>query len=111
MNDKELLDHAARAAGMIIDKSPNNGGGRGNTGFDLVGNLVLDWHNNKTWNPLTDDGDRYRLARALGFVIDFELHTVGATIAGEHHLFQWGGKIDEAHAFVIAAAEIGRNTQ
>ena len=30
------------------------------------------------------------------------------TIAGEPHLFQWGGKIDEAHAFVLAAAEIGR---
>jgi hypothetical protein len=62
MTDRELLELAAKAAGLHIDKSKNNGGGAANTGFDIAGNAVLDWHNNKTWNPLTDDGDALRLA-------------------------------------------------
>ena len=65
MTDRELLELAAKAAGIHIDKSPHNGGGYGNTGFDLLGNAVLDWHNNKRWNPLADDGDALRLAVAL----------------------------------------------
>lgn len=64
--DRELLEAAAKAAGIEIDKSVFNGGGTGNTGFDLLGNAVLDWHNGKTWNPLTDDGDALRLAVKLG---------------------------------------------
>jgi hypothetical protein len=66
MTDRELLEKAARAAGMIIDKSPYSGGGTGNTGFDAAGNAVLDWHNGQTWNPLRDDGDALRLAVKLG---------------------------------------------
>jgi hypothetical protein len=66
LTDKELLELAAQAVGLTIDKSPNNGGGYWNTGFDLAGNLVLDWHNNKTWNPLHNDGDALRLAVKLG---------------------------------------------
>ena len=71
MNDRELLELAAKAAGIKIDKSETNGGGRGNTGFDLLGNAVLDWHNDKTWNPLTDDGDALRLAVRLSIKLDF----------------------------------------
>lgn len=66
MTDRELLERAAKAAGIKIDKSEFNGGGRGNTGFDALGNAVLDWHNGETWNPLTDDGDALRLAVKLG---------------------------------------------
>jgi hypothetical protein len=65
MDDKTLLELAAKAAGIKIDKSETNGGGRGNTGFDVMGNAVLDWHNNVRWNPLTDDGDALRLAVKL----------------------------------------------
>lgn len=65
MTDKELLELAAKAAGIKIDKSPFNGGGANNTGFDLMGNAVLDWHNDQRWNPLTDDGDALRLAVKL----------------------------------------------
>jgi len=65
MTDRELLEAAAKAAGIRIDKSSTNGGGAGNTGFDLCGNAVLDWHNGVTWNPLTDDGDALRLAVKL----------------------------------------------
>ena len=63
--DRELLELAAKAAGIQIDYSRFNGGGTKNNGFDLAGNAVLDWHNYKTWNPLTDDGDALRLAVKL----------------------------------------------
>ena len=65
MEDRELLELAAKAAGIKKDDSPYNGGGFGNDGFDCMGNMVLDWHNNKHWNPLTDDGDALRLAVKL----------------------------------------------
>lgn len=65
MTDRELLELAAKAAGIKIDKSPYNGGGNRNTGFDVDGYAVLDWHNGKRWNPLTDDGDALRLAVTL----------------------------------------------
>lgn len=64
--DRELLERAAKAAGLSIDKTETNGGGRGNTGFDMMGNAVLDWHNNVRWNPLTDHGDALRLMAKLG---------------------------------------------
>ena len=70
MTDRELLKAAAKAAGIVIDKSSTNGGGRNNTGFDLLGNAVLDWHNCTTWNPLTDDGDALRLAVKLRFHVN-----------------------------------------
>jgi hypothetical protein len=93
MTDKELeLTHlAAKAVGIKLD-----------SGMTRISGTM------RTWRPLEDIVDRYRLAQKLGFAVDFELHTVGVTIAGEPYLFQWGGKLDEAHAFVLAAAEIGR---
>lgn len=74
MDDRTLIERAAKAAGIEIDKSPYNGGGLRNTGFDLSGNAVLDWHNYKTWNPLTDDGDALRLAVQLKVSVHFETH-------------------------------------
>ncbi len=65
MSDRELLEMAAKGAGLTIDKSPYNGGGARNDGFDLAGNAMLDWHNGVRWNPLTDDGDALRLAVSL----------------------------------------------
>lgn len=66
MTDRELLELAAKAAGIRIDKSEANGGGVGNDGFSVTGDAMLDWHNNIRWNPLTDDGDALRLAVDLG---------------------------------------------
>ena len=70
MTDRELLEAAAKACALRIDRSPHNGGGSGNTGFDALGNVVLDWHNGKKWNPLQDDGDALRLAVKLRLHID-----------------------------------------
>lgn len=80
MTDRELLEDAAKAAGMVVDKSPFNGGGSWNTGFDVIGNAVLDWHNGKTWNPLTDDGDEARLEAALQMHVEWHPATETVTV-------------------------------
>uniref|UniRef100_A0A6M3M7T6 Uncharacterized protein n=1 Tax=viral metagenome TaxID=1070528 RepID=A0A6M3M7T6_9ZZZZ len=105
MTDRELLELAAKAAGLKIDKSPHNGGGTKNDGFDLLGNAVLDWHNNIRWNPLTDDGDALRLAVDLGLLSH-------PTIPHEQAIAKFtGAKSLHAatrRAIVRAATEIGR---
>lgn len=122
MNDRELLELAAKAAGVRIDKSKYNGGGAANTGFDTSGSAVLDWHNGKTWNPLTDDGDALRLAVKLNIDVIFatEIHPMHA----HRQVSAWYGdeakRVDEfmrvpmaatRRAIVRAAAEIGKAMQ
>jgi hypothetical protein len=70
-NDRELLEAAAMAAEIEIDTSPYSGAGGGNDGFDVMGNVVLDWHDGETWNPLTNDGDALRLAVKLGIEVKY----------------------------------------
>ena len=57
MTDKELLELAAKAAG--IEYNPNYG-----KGF-----WVGEFYSGKEWNPLTDDGDALRLAVKVGVLI------------------------------------------
>ena len=91
--DRELLELAAKAAGVRIDKSPYNGGGHGNTGFDVLGNAVLDWHNGTKWNPLTDDGDALRLAVNLQLTVCNEHLSAGCVYCTA--AFDWDGpKVD-----------------
>lgn len=73
MSDRELLELAAKAAGLKKDDSPYNGGGAGNNGFSITGDMVLDWHNNKRWNPITDDGDALRLAVKLRLTVETDI--------------------------------------
>lgn len=65
MTDRELLQMAAKAAGI-----PTNGKFRANQGVffdegDGAG-AEIGW-----WNPLTDDGDNARLRRALRIVVQW----------------------------------------
>lgn len=60
MSDKELLELAARAAGIEGAWTDSGCDDRGNdTGLLLAGNT------NYIWNPLADDGDALRLAVKL----------------------------------------------
>ena len=70
MTDKELLELAAKAAGMQIvgevDKMIAQPDHR--TGGYVIRN---DRGGDSCWNPITDDGDAFRLAVAMGFSLEF----------------------------------------
>ena len=116
---RRLLELAAKAAGIKIDKSPYNGGGRGNNGFDVCGNAVLDWHNGVTWNPLEDDGDALRLAVKLGIELAFTRNKIGAGRHSTASYLAWANedrKVEDPfaatrRAIVRAAAAIGEKME
>lgn len=103
MNDRELLESAAKAAGYgelrILDDS----------------SIIV---NSRRWNPLTDDGDAFRLATKLDLM---PMHNVAL---GDVHVFCMeingelpGERYDDHNgdrcaatrrAIVRAAAEIGK---
>ena len=103
MSDRELLELAAKAAGMP-------------THTDGVG-VVMAHH--PSWNPLTDDGDALRLAVKLG--LDLDLHGCNSThpyacafdcnrnISEEEQPDNGDPCAATRRAIVRAAAEIGRN--
>jgi hypothetical protein len=85
MTDKELLELAAKAAGVECKKTP-------------IGFYLLD--EDRNWNPLADDGDALRLALKL---MEFEpyksrgyLPTITSDVAATRR------------AITRAAAEIGK---
>ena len=88
MTDKELLEKAAKAAGI-----PES-------------NICL------VWNPLTDDGDALRLAVKLGMLIDVVDDASGANVINykfcseEHNNDPYAAT---RRAIVRAAAEIGKD--
>jgi hypothetical protein len=66
MTDQELLEYAAKAAGLEINKSLTG------TLFVLKG--VSQWCD---WNPLIDDGDALRLAVKMGMEVYIDTHPEG----------------------------------
>ena len=112
-NDSELLELAAKAAGIENNQWSNCNTG----GFVAIGDQYLDiWGDeriNRTfWNPLTYDGDALRLAVKLSLTVYQwadevcacnEKGTVNEVVAriGDHYAAT-------RRAIVLAAAEIGR---
>lgn len=103
MEDRELLELAAKAAGMTVCncRQPEQG--------LMVNETAL-------WEPLEDDGDALRLAVKLR--LDLSIGD-DATFAGDIYRDKWDSYEDyKAHggddlaavrrAIVIAAAEIGK---
>lgn len=66
MDDRELLELAARAAGLKARWFPEHA-----PGLKLFGV-------NAPWNPLADDGDALRLAVSLGMTVDVQTGLSGA---------------------------------
>jgi len=73
MNDRELLELAAKAAGIVPAPNP----------FDVgpnVGMAVIGWGDRAGreigWNPLTRDGDALQLAVKLRLSINLDAHPV-----------------------------------
>lgn len=102
MDDRELLELAAKAAGYDVDWKED--------GFYFG----LGTYTPKYWNPLTDDGDALRLAVKLRLHIGLENSAVSVWDTGRLRNFQTEGFLhkDEyaatRRAIVRAAAEIGR---
>ena len=72
MTDKELLEYAAKAAGIELDWDipPNSNSPWSITGEgDERGSAA-------EWNPLTDDGDALRLAVKLNLTVKIDLHEI-----------------------------------
>ncbi|AKJ28801.1 hypothetical protein [Caldimonas brevitalea] len=96
--DREMLELAAKAAGAHSTLKAFKDG------------IWVQWSPNlrgfTRWDPLTDDGARYRLLSKLRGRIDFEICVVRI---GNHVCVCWPeDEPDEARAVVRAAAEIGR---
>ena len=100
MSDRELLEAAAKAAGMNIEWQP------------------CGWaHNNETgceWNPLTDDGDALRLAVKLRLTVNCSYDDVvicGQEFTQKEVFIERNGEDPLAatrRAIVRAAAAIGK---
>lgn len=101
MNDRELLELAAKAAGIEIEPHPNRG---------IVSSLQF-IAEGKSWNPLADDGDAFRLAVRLGIPIhpNMRSNTAGACTQRYNFEERHNGDAFAAtrRAIVRAAAKIG----
>ena len=69
MTDRELLEQAAKAAGIDCVWNGDI--------FEYKPRFEIDW---VVWNPLTDDGDALRLAAILGIDLVFNKNCVDAFI-------------------------------
>lgn len=111
MNDRELLELAARAAGMNIQRSRlddplhrdflMNGEGVRNPGQCSF-----------PWNPLTDDGDALRLAVKLNFTVSISDEFTKVTHGFEEGIIEYADGHKEfatRMAITRAAAEIGKS--
>lgn len=120
--DRELLEMAAKAAGMVIMGEQQ--ARRDRLGCGHIGLWVTDktGGDNTCWNPLEDDGDALRLAVKLGIDVyaDIPKNYPGAPNCAEaqrvdvliiEDFAAHNGDIYAAtrRAIVRAAAEIGRN--
>jgi hypothetical protein len=99
MTNKELLELAAKAAGIDISDAT----------FDGWGDVIQ-----SEWNPLTDDGDALRLSVKLGIHIGYDFSDcIGVTQAAQTLQLiidePWGsdGFAATRLAIVKAAAAIG----
>lgn len=99
MTDRELLELAARAAGVDWFDEPAAKSGRG-----------LHLKSGPFWNPLEDDGDALRLAVKLGMDVCFGSNYV--IVRGSVQMPTVNNADDPyaatRRAIVRAAAEIGR---
>jgi hypothetical protein len=96
MTDREYLELAAKACGMTVQEA-----------LQKLGKPISLY---SEWNPLYDDGDALRLAKARKMTVAWEPSrggwSVGAIVDGE---FRWlAFDVDCNRAIVRAAAEIGK---
>ena len=113
MTDRELLELAAKAAGLdtprYVQWDGRKLGWKNNEGISVESGPTAQ----RLWNPLTDDGDALRLAVKLGLCVDCSRPSAGEPY--KNHAI-WldelmGNEELTRRAIVLAAAEIGKNMQ
>lgn len=111
MTDRELLELAAKAAGMAGWKY----GGEVFGMLEVIDPLRMHESGSKgsCWNPLHNDGDALRLAVKLGMMVDSDIKDADSTViaAGIWEREKHGAEPYAAirRAIVRAAAEIGKS--
>jgi hypothetical protein len=81
MDDRQLLEAAAKAAGYTdAEWQDMEGWGEVRYGFSSA-----IWTGEKYWNPLAKDGDALRLAVALGLVVDCSRPSAGPPFYSHTH--------------------------
>ena len=106
MNDRELLEDAAKAAGYVLQETED--------GYEC------NFDDSRIWNPITDDGDAFRLMVKIGlrdyFGLEVQETCTQATCfePWEHCEFEYHKDHQDPlaatrRAIVRAAAEIGRS--
>ena len=95
MTDEELLDSAAKAVGYVLLSN---------------GQAYSQDKGNFDWNPLTDDGDAFRLAVSMFRDIHFWYFDNSVSVGNEQRVVCGDDPCaDTRLAIVRAAAEIGRH--
>lgn len=121
-SDRELLDLAAKAAGIALywpDDATFDEGWALPQGPLRPNRNVREKRHWPEWNPLTDDGDALRLAVELGIQItpgtyltqSATAYCPGSQAAEEHVHYQQDMLTATRRAIVRAAAEIGKTVQ
>ena len=105
MSDKELLELAAKAAGIT---------GEWCDCADCIAGILTLGVDRGVWNPLTDDGDALRLAVKLGMRLSTHCNYKMACASDIHmrapaQVVPWGGDQESAvrQSIVLLAAAIG----
>lgn len=114
MDDRELLEMAARAAGIDMQHRAMFGGDAEPGYYKYPPGVPPLW---TWWNPLTDDGDALRLACHLCMSVSTgpvqaSANTIAGALRGEFFRESTIGELDDAaavrRAIVRAAAELAR---
>lgn len=116
MTDKELLELAAKGAGIKAKWFKVRKYSEANGARWLCGTTdVFGTHHSKPWNPLTDDGDAMRLAADLRLkVLPGRLPGDGCTVESQRQgiagctTFRDDKREQMRRAIVHVAAEIGK---
>ena len=72
MTDQELLERAARAAGIEVELYTGDGPFNGKLRRRVIPEPPEPGSKWKVWNPLDDDGDAFRLAQRLSLNVAFK---------------------------------------
>lgn len=120
MTDRELLELAAKAAGIKcrwwkVKQWKERDSPHGKCKYCIGSKSIFGTHHSKEWNPLSDDGDALRLSvkaqieYAYGTVND-QIVCVMNFVTDTTYVEDCGGDVCATvrRAIVLAAAEIGR---